>query len=109
MDEATNYALSPEGLAIAPRLNEPDSRYSKPGTYWTKLRVSADKAAALVAEIDARMKENLETTQSRALAVAQRCAPATVRMAPAPYQVDTDGSVIFTFKRRALQRGYKRI
>jgi hypothetical protein len=101
MDDRTKFGLSPEGIAITPRLNSPDRRYSKPGSYWTKLRVPADKAQSLVAEIDARMQSNYEDANARAETL--------VRMAAPPYEVEKDGSVIFLFKKKACERGYKRL
>ncbi len=105
MDNQT--AISPEGEALWPQLNSPDTKYSSAGLYRVKLKVKKAKALPLVAEIDARIKEVFEAAQARAKSPALA---ELVKQADAPYaECDEGEAVVFSFKLKAsgVSRGGK--
>jgi hypothetical protein len=86
---------SPRGTAVYPHLTTPDTKFKDEGEFHTKLRVPADKADALVKQIEAEIAKIVaETKKEKKLK--------TVKLATAPYSVDDEsGEVTFTFKMKA--------
>ena len=98
---AKNLSTTPIGIAVWPRFDKPDTKFAKPGesgVYSTKLRLDADKAAPLVAEIDEKMQAEFAKAKSEAKSPMKA---KKVKLADPPYAEDEDGSVLFTFKMQA--------
>lgn len=102
---------SSAGIAVYPRVSgEPDTQFDPEGTYSIKVRHTAtdEKAIALKAEIDARMKATLaEAKKEYPTKVAEAKAkkakpPKAPELASPPYFVDEEsGDITFTFKMKA--------
>jgi hypothetical protein len=92
---------SPEGTAIRPRLNTPDTKHSRSGMYHTRIRFTASDAAPLIATIDEALKDAL--WKARLTAKTERIAK-RIKQAEPPYMLTDDGSgdVEIRFRRKAL-------
>jgi hypothetical protein len=94
--------VTPIGVAEWARLDAPDTRYSKPGTYSIGVRLTTEDAARLKIEIDKRALLAWEQAQAKA------AEGTTLELADPPYRENTeDGTVLFPFRMKARKPGKK--
>ena len=55
MANNTEYWTTPEGVAVYPRLNEPDTKFDPNGVFSVNLRLSAEDGAKLVEKLEAKL------------------------------------------------------
>ena len=80
MANNTEYWNTPEGIAIYPRLNQPDTKFDPNGTFSVNLRLNAEDGAELVKKLEAR----LDAFHSEEV---KRLRKPTLRKAALPYNV----------------------
>lgn len=56
--------VTPRGVAVYPRLNEPDTKYNAAGTYSLRLRLPAEQAQPLIDRIESMLSEKYEATKA---------------------------------------------
>lgn len=90
------------GVLVYPHLTKPDTKFNKDGAYTAKLRMTGSEALALVAQIDAAIKECGAAAKSNAEFKGK-----TIKRADSPYKKNEDGSVEFSFKMNATGKNRK--
>lgn len=96
---------SPKGIAAWPRLTEPDCKFDPSGMYSVNLRLSANDAAAFMAQIDNAHKGQVAEVIKE---LKGKGKPPKVKEADMPYKpvLDEDGNetgeVEFKFKLKAM-------
>lgn len=104
-------SISPKGILVYPKLHTPDTKFVADGVYTTRLRVSAEDAADLIAKIDAAGKVKFDEVKKALLADPKTKNKAKdLKLADKPYReaVDAEGNptgdIEFNFK---MQSQYK--
>ena len=106
--------VSPAGIAVYPRLNEPDTKFDPDGTYHVKLRADSDEPAIAkhIEQIDAWHEESRAKQYEELLAADNKYkTPAAVKKVckdgdkPYTYETDEDGEdtniVLFSYKMKS--------
>jgi hypothetical protein len=90
---------SPEGIAVYPWLNKPDTKFNPDGEYRTKLRIPAEEAQGFITKLMAIYEANV--------AEQTKIAKKKVKAANLPWaetfdeEGNEDGFIEFSFKRKA--------
>lgn len=96
--------VTPAGIAVYPKLNEPDTKFDPNGTYSVRLKLTDEEAAPLIETIDELIDEAFDA------AVAEAKTPAAkkkIKRADVPYRAEENdqgeptGYTLFNFKRKA--------
>lgn len=96
--------ITPAGIAVYPRLNEPDTKFDPNGTYSVRLKLTDEEAAPLIDIIDKLIDEAFEEAVEEAKTPA---AKKKIKRADVPYKAEEDdqgeptGYTLFNFKRKA--------
>lgn len=103
-----------KGVAVYPRLNQPDTKYKPEGEYSAKIRLSEEDAAPILTRITEIMEENFKNVKATLLADTDPktkgksvVAAKALKMADAPYKKCVDdqgeetGEVEFNVKMKA--------
>ncbi len=99
--ERKEIQVTPPGIALFPRLNEPDEKFNENGVYYVKLRLTAEDAAPIIAACDAIAEDAFQNALSEAKTERER---KKVKLADPAYIMEEDdsgnetGNVIFNFK-----------
>jgi hypothetical protein len=94
--------ITPIGVTQWTKLDEADTRYSKPGTYSIGLKLAAEDAAPMKIEIDKLALIKWEQAQAKVKE------GVTLKLADPPYRENTeDGTVTFPFRMKARKPGKK--
>jgi hypothetical protein len=102
--ERKEIQVTPPGIALFPRLNEPDEKFNENGVYYVKLRLTAEDAAPIIAACDAIAEDAFQNALSEAKTERER---KKVKLADPAYIMEEDdsgnetGNVIFNFKMTA--------
>ena len=75
---------SPKGIAVYPKVNRPDTKFSEDGVYSTKLLVSKDDATAFIGQVKQVLKEYYEET-------CKSQKKAKLKLADTPWKETEDG------------------
>lgn len=96
------------GIAVFPKLNEPDTKFNPEGDYKVTLRLDAEEGAKLLAKLEELRNEASHALQAAAMGAGQK---ATVKKMqkeadlPVREEVDDEGNetgnLLFNFKMRA--------
>lgn len=94
---------TPKGIAVWPRLNEPDTKFDAKGVYSVKLQLSAADSADLRERIDTMAESALKNAQKQEdeKAKEKKAKPKQAKEADKPYTENEDGSFNFNFKLKA--------
>ena len=96
--------VTPAGIAVYPKLNEPDTKFDPDGTYSVRLKLTDEEAAPLIETIDKLIDEAFDAAVEEAKTPA---AKKKIKRADVPYKAEEDdqgeptGYTIFNFKRKA--------
>lgn len=60
--------VSPQGIAIYPKLNAPDTKFKADGEYSVKIRMSAEEAQPLVDQIEAELQQKFDAEKAELMA-----------------------------------------
>jgi hypothetical protein len=93
--------ITPIGTAEWVKLDEADTRYSKPGTYSIGLKLTREDASRIKIEVDKLALIKWETAQAKAKE------GATLELADPPYRPNEDGTVTLPFRMKARKPGKK--
>lgn len=98
--------VSPKGIAVWPKLNEPDRKFQPEGVYSTKLRISVDEAQSFIDKLNAM---HAEAYRHECVKQGRK----SLKQAPMPWatatdwdsenetRVDVDGFIDFKFSMKA--------
>tara|TARA_Y100000588_G_C14110978_1_gene862986 strand:- start:64 stop:663 length:600 start_codon:yes stop_codon:yes gene_type:complete len=96
-------SVTPEGIAVYPHLNEPDTEFDKDGNYSTKLAIPAEHAGDILEQLEAFSNESYKS-----LCKEQRKPKLKRHDNPWDEEYDRDGqptgNILFKFKMRAKTR-----
>lgn len=101
MSSQANYLVSPKGVAVWPKIHEPDFKFDTDGAFSVDLRVdpSLPEVAGFLDELGRRFEEHYAAT-------CQREGKKTLKRAAMPWKPEQDdegndtGMVLIRFKRR---------
>lgn len=99
---AKKILTTAKGIAVWPKVNEPDTKFDANGVYQIKLRLEGEDAVALRNQLDQAVAANLEELKKDAKLKGKK-----IKNADAPYQIETGddeqetGAIIFNFKMKA--------
>lgn len=83
--------ITKKGVAVWPRLHEPDTKFKAEGEYSAKIRLSADDSQPLIDRIETLIAEAYEAEKERLLADPKTKAKAkSLKYADKPYKEATD-------------------
>lgn len=96
--------ITPAGIALYPKLNEPDTKFKAEGQYSVKLRLSAEDAQELIEEIDSLADEAFDEALAEAKNEREK---KKIKRADPAYSAEEDedgketGNFLFNFKMAA--------
>jgi len=100
---------TPVGVAVWPRLIEPDTKFNAEGVYSIKLRLSSEEAAPYVAEVDRLTAIELAALKKEVTGKKDKKGkPLVAKEADLPYSInDEEGTVELSFKLKAKGKDSK--
>lgn len=97
---AKKILTTPKGVAVWPKVNEPDTKFDAAGVYQIKLRLEGEEAQALRTQLDEAIAANLKTVKDENKGK-------KIKIADTPYALELDaeenetGAILFNFKMKA--------